>query len=384
MSDPASSHLADGGQYFPDRPQFSGFMKPCRFEGDVQNLEVHGKIPADIDGTFYRVMPDPQFDPKTGDMICFGYEARGDGAPDICYYNVTLEWRVTEVVWLVALVLFPLIPQLYDIERMKRGGEHWEWSPETPFYIGLLPQRGAKPADVKWFRYRNSFPGHTANAYETKDGQIIFDLGLSDQNVFFRWPDAQVRAPEPHQIHSQLTRFTVDPSSDSLDLSEPEILQTNNTEFYRIDDRFTTQPYRHCFFDLMDPSLRTDFAAIAPRLGGGYPLYNALRHLDLETGETEIYFPGKMHMMQEPVFIPRAGSGSTTEGEEGDGYLLALVNNYATMCSELHLLDVKKDFTRLEAVILLPVRLRLGLHGNWVHGRGFENFRSLNVTKIPA
>lgn len=49
--------------HFPDQPQFSGFMKPSRVEGEVQNLEVYGKIPADIDGTFYRVMPDPQFSP---------------------------------------------------------------------------------------------------------------------------------------------------------------------------------------------------------------------------------------------------------------------------------------------------------------------------------
>ena len=38
-------------------------MKPCRIEGEVQNLEVYGDIPSDIDGTFYRVMPDPQFSP---------------------------------------------------------------------------------------------------------------------------------------------------------------------------------------------------------------------------------------------------------------------------------------------------------------------------------
>lgn len=49
--------------HFPARPQFSGFMKPSRVEGEVQNLEVYGEIPADIDGTFYRVMPDPQFTP---------------------------------------------------------------------------------------------------------------------------------------------------------------------------------------------------------------------------------------------------------------------------------------------------------------------------------
>lgn len=48
---------------FPDRPQFSGFMKPCRVEGDVSQLEVYGEIPKEIDGVFYRVMPDPQLPP---------------------------------------------------------------------------------------------------------------------------------------------------------------------------------------------------------------------------------------------------------------------------------------------------------------------------------
>jgi carotenoid cleavage dioxygenase len=52
---------------FPDRPQFQGFMKPCRMEGEVQALEVHGDIPKEIDGTFYRVMPDPQLPPFVQD-----------------------------------------------------------------------------------------------------------------------------------------------------------------------------------------------------------------------------------------------------------------------------------------------------------------------------
>lgn len=46
---------------FPKLPQFSEFMKPCRFEGEIRSLEVRGEIPHEIDGTFYRVMPDPQF-----------------------------------------------------------------------------------------------------------------------------------------------------------------------------------------------------------------------------------------------------------------------------------------------------------------------------------
>lgn len=55
--------MSDFKAHFPDRPQFSGFMKPCRFEGEVSHLEVYGEIPKDIDGVFYRVMPDPQLPP---------------------------------------------------------------------------------------------------------------------------------------------------------------------------------------------------------------------------------------------------------------------------------------------------------------------------------
>ncbi|PYI02460.1 lignostilbene dioxygenase [Aspergillus sclerotiicarbonarius CBS 121057] len=462
--------------HFPDRPQFSAFMKPCRVEGEAHNLEVHGDIPTDIDGRFFRVMPDPQmppfieddpwfngdgnvsafrikdgtvswqqryvrtekfvrerdagkallgkyrnkftdavrfkirstantnviyfnrqllalkedsppyamdprtletkglydfagqlpsvtftahpkFDPDTGEIVCFGYEAKGDGTPDICYYQVGPDGVFSDICWLVApvcamihdfavtenWVLFPLIPQLCDIDRLKAGGEHWQWSPETPLYIGVLPRQGPKSGDVKWLRWNNCFPGHTLNAYENEQGNIVLDLGISQQNVFFWWPDSTGSAPEPSTIISQLMRFTLDPNTTHITLPDPE--------------------HQHCFFDLMDPSLGTDFEAIGPRLGGGYPLYNALAHLDLLTRETEVYFPGKTHLVQEPVFIPGAGSCV-----EGDGYILALVNNYDTMASELHLLDLE-DFTKARAIIHLPVRLRPGLHGNWVDSR---------------
>jgi carotenoid cleavage dioxygenase-like enzyme len=51
-------------QTFPERPQFQEFMKPCRFEGEINALEIRGKVPLEIDGTFYRVMPDPQLPPS--------------------------------------------------------------------------------------------------------------------------------------------------------------------------------------------------------------------------------------------------------------------------------------------------------------------------------
>lgn len=38
-------------------------MKPSRFEGEIENLEVEGIIPDSIKGTFFRVMPDPRVVP---------------------------------------------------------------------------------------------------------------------------------------------------------------------------------------------------------------------------------------------------------------------------------------------------------------------------------
>ncbi|GKZ80183.1 hypothetical protein AnigIFM56816_004400 [Aspergillus niger] len=166
---------------------------------------------------------------------------------------------------------------------------------------------------------------------------------------------------------SQLMRFTIDPNTTSETLPDPEVLHTDNSEFYRIDDRFATQKHRHCFFDLMNPSLGTNFEIIGPRLGGGYPLYNALAHVDLQSGTSEVYFPGRTHLVQEPDLIPKAGSTV-----EGDGYFMALVNNYESMASELHLLDLT-DFSKARSVIHLPVRLRPGLHGNWMDSRDMKS-----------
>ncbi|KAF7547173.1 hypothetical protein G7Z17_g7923 [Cylindrodendrum hubeiense] len=442
------------GKAFPNSPQFSGFMKPCRFEGDLKFLEVEGDLPEELDGTFYRVMPDPQFvpfiendpwfngdgnisafrfskgnvhlqqkyvrtekflkerdaqralggkyrnkytdavefkvrttantnifyfnnvllaikedappfamdpitldtiglcdfngqlpsltftahpklDPVSRELVCFGYEAKGDGTPDVCYYNIDSDGKFTEVVWLVA----PVVGMIHDFAVT----ENW------------------------WFKAPNAFPGHTTNAYETSEGQIVFDLPLTDKNVFFWWPDANGNAPSPHDIQAKYVRFTLDPRASDLDLPTPEVILERDMEFPRIDDRVSMKRHHHSFFDMMDPELGTDFAAIAPVLGGGHPLYNSLGHLNHQTGQLEVYFPGKTHMVQEPVFVPRSDTAP-----EGDGFLMALVNNYRTMSSELHILDTR-NFSTARAIVKLNIRLRAGLHGNWVDAKEFTS-----------
>ena len=41
---------------------------------------------------------------------------------------------------------------------MKQGGEHWEWNADIPFYLGVLPRRGAKGSDIKVSSLERSQP----------------------------------------------------------------------------------------------------------------------------------------------------------------------------------------------------------------------------------
>ena len=60
---------------FPETETFQGFNRPSRIEGDVHDLEVTGKIPDDIDGTFFRIQPDHRFAPIYESDVHFN----GDG-----------------------------------------------------------------------------------------------------------------------------------------------------------------------------------------------------------------------------------------------------------------------------------------------------------------
>ena len=52
---------------FPNTMDFSGFNAPSRIECDVHDLVVEGKIPAELNGSWYQTVPDPQFPPMFAD-----------------------------------------------------------------------------------------------------------------------------------------------------------------------------------------------------------------------------------------------------------------------------------------------------------------------------
>ena len=61
---------------FPDTPDYTGLNAPVREEYEIASLRVEGRIPADVEGTFFRAVPDPAFPPFVEDGAAF---LSGDG-----------------------------------------------------------------------------------------------------------------------------------------------------------------------------------------------------------------------------------------------------------------------------------------------------------------
>jgi carotenoid cleavage dioxygenase len=61
---------------FPHNPDYTGLNTPVGQECELRNLAVHGRIPAEVEGVFYRAVPDPAFPPFVEDG---GAVLSGDG-----------------------------------------------------------------------------------------------------------------------------------------------------------------------------------------------------------------------------------------------------------------------------------------------------------------
>jgi carotenoid cleavage dioxygenase-like enzyme len=52
---------------FPDTMDFAGWNAPSRIECDIYDLVTEGTVPEEINGSWYRSIPDPQYSPMLGD-----------------------------------------------------------------------------------------------------------------------------------------------------------------------------------------------------------------------------------------------------------------------------------------------------------------------------
>ncbi|HVS23897.1 MAG TPA: carotenoid oxygenase family protein [Gammaproteobacteria bacterium] len=297
----------------------------------------------------------PKIDPMTGQMIAYGYQAKGILSKDIAVYTINTDGHIVKEVWLqspylgiihdIAItqkhILIPVVARTTSLERLKSGEPMWEWDGKLPTMVGVLPRNG-EAKDVRWFKgpARNTL--HFLNA--TDDGtKITMELPVSDEE----------RSP------SQIKRWTFNLNSKS-DVFAEEVISTSNGVLARMDDRYLSLPYRYGYVGHNDSSKPFDTAAGGNRAGR---VTNCYRRFDLKNpgfDKESVFFAGPTHSLQESMFVPRKGSQS-----EGDGYVVGVASNYAEMLSELHIVDAKKMEQGAIAVVKLPFRLRGGTHVNW-------------------
>ncbi|KAK3314143.1 carotenoid oxygenase [Apodospora peruviana] len=366
----------------------------------------------------------PKFDPDTGEMLCFAYEAGGDGADcsvDVAVWTLDKDGKLTEEAWYKApfagmihdcgvsknYMVLPLTPIKMNLERMKKGGNKFAWDPNEDQWYGLVPRRGGKAEDIIWFRADNAFHGHIAGCYELPSGEVAIDLTVADGNVFFFFPPDTELTPgadgmtKRNKLSSPTVRWILDPKAKKSatetaagtvwvadERIAPSRVWLTNGEFSRIDDRYVTKPYKHFWQAVVDPTKPYDFAKCGPPAGG---LFNSLGHYvwneenyhdgsrpsdgKTETqngkfGLEDVYFPGPTMTFQEPSFIPKEGGG------EGEGYLIALLNHLDELRNDVMIFDAQKLSSGPLAVIHLPLKLKLGLHGNFVDHRDMEAWQA--------
>ncbi|MEN0613896.1 carotenoid oxygenase family protein [Klebsiella indica] len=313
----------------------------------------------------------PKRDPDNDALLCFAYEAKGDATPDIAYFEISDTGELTREIWFQApyaamihdfavtqnYVIFPIIPLTADLERMRKGGQHFQWQPDLPQLFGVLPRNGSAQ-DIRWFYGPvNGFQGHTLNAYE-EGNKIFVDMPVTNGNVFYFFPQADGAVPPPESLKAALMRWTFDLDAEDHDVV-PQLLTATPfpCEFPRCDERYNGKPYRYGFTLAYDPQLPFDSATL-----GALPFqfFNQLARIDVVTGKSEMWYPGDAQCFQEPAFIPRS-----KDAPEGDGWVVCVMNDLRAHTSELLIMDTAHWVQGPLARVKIPFRLRMSLHGNW-------------------
>jgi carotenoid cleavage dioxygenase-like enzyme len=315
----------------------------------------------------------PKVDPRTGNMIAFGYASSGLCSEDCTYYEVTPAGELIREVWFKApyycmmhdfaitedYALFHIVPSIGSWDRLRKGLPHFGFDTTLPVYLGVLPRRaGTAAAEIRWFKRGNCFASHVLNAFQ--DGsKIHFDTPEAKNNFFPFFPDVHGAPFNGAEAMTYLTRWTVDLKSKSDDFASVTRLTDVAAEFPRIDDRYAGLPHRHGWFLEMD--MRRPVELPAGSAAG--VVMNCLLHKDLSGGEQH-WWCGPVSSLQEPCFIPRSATAA-----EGDGWIVQICNRLDEHRSELLLFDALEIARGPIATVQIPIRMRFGLHGNWAHAQ---------------
>ncbi len=340
---------------------------PCLIM-DPLTLETEGYTDFGGDLPISAFTAHPKIDPDTGNFCGFGYSLAGPLTRECCYFEIDAAGKIVHkaeflVPYYTMLhdfaiagdyAVFNVSPWTSSMETLEQNRPHFHYDRSLPFYIGVM-RRDGDGSDMRWFALEPSVCGcHVMNA--TQDGtKIYLDLPVSATGSLPFFPNKDGSPYDQQDMVTYLSRVTVDLANNEDKVTGVERLGDAPGEFPRIDDRYAGKPYRYGW------QITYDFSK--PYNGPAGPfagVINSITRYDLASGTEESWWCGPDSAFQEPCFVPRSASAP-----EGDGWMIALVDNHITNYSDLCIFDAL-DLTKGPiARIKLPLRLRQGLHGNW-------------------
>ncbi len=323
------------------------------FALDPDTLTSRGYL--DYAGAANRFTAHPKIDPETGEMVFFGY---GTGTPlsagmaygvvdrhgkvtrldrfDAPYASMVHDFMVTR-----GHVLFPILPLSLSLTRAMGGKPPVAWEPELGARVGVMA-RGAGTDTIRWFSTDPCYVFHPMNTWE-ENGKIIADVMQYETPPLF--PNADGSPGKP--AAARLARWVFDLSG-KTDTIQRSYIDDLAGEFPRLDERRTGLAYRHGYF-------------AADSRNGTAVKFNAIAHIDHQTGKRATYVFPAGDLTGEPVFVPR-----TPDAPEGDGWLVAVVYRGAEDRSDFVVFDAAQVTAGPVATVKLPRRVPFGFHGNWV------------------
>lgn len=299
----------------------------------------------------------PKIDPRTGEMVFFGYNAdgpltaamtAGTIGPDgqlrgYVRFEAPYCSMVHDFMMTTRHLMFPVLPLTGSRQRAEHGLPPYAFEANRPSMVGVM-RRDAPSAPLRWFAGAPCYVFHVLNAWEEGD-MLYADVMAYDEAPLFPRPDGSPGNPARQLAY--LARWTFN-LADSRDTFTSERLCDIAGEFPRIDDRFAGHKHRHGWFAASRPDAKPEQSTLS-----------GIVHLDQDAGATRAYWLPPGDVTSEPVFAPRGAS-------EGDGWLLAVAWRAASNTSELLVLDARHIDAGPIATVELPQRVPFGFHGNWV------------------
>jgi len=315
----------------------------------------------------------PKIDPITGEMIAFGYAAKGPATPDIAYYELDATGHVIHETWIKApyagmvhdigvtqnYVVFIIVPLRSEYEWLERNETYFKWDPHEHVYLGVLPRKG-KAEQLRWFRGPTRSHGHVLNAFDDGE-QIHIDGTVSLRSFLHFFPSIDGSPLDPRDATTFIERWTIDLASNNDTYTQRRLLDIPG-EMPRIDPRFETLPYNWgamLGLNLPDPAQMAEMAE--PE--GGLDAFSSICVFNPDDPKSkQLWRAGPKRSVGEPQFVAKGKNAA-----EGEGYLLSVVGRNDELRTDLVILDAHDLNRGPIATVALPIRLRTGGHGCWVN-----------------